>query len=418
VWLTLKFLYEDDLEEFTERERIHKICGYYEPSKRRIIISLPCITDNLSELRHDKFIDTLAHELIHHCQYTGGPANICKKEPSRYDRELINEIIPYRLRPHEIEAYENQRRLGEELKKYLNNQAIETLLKRLLATLKGSIKIDINTLWYFSSMYPKPISDDNDECKLESIFSRELEDFKKSKLSKIIIEPKDSKEIDLYIVINNGVIIKNHIKEIVAPMQPILRRYLKNKPNIGNLLEISYDFLKDPLEDLEDQILSEEEITKDIEDICYSPSTINLITLVASLMLLSPRQPNEHFSQYINRVLSNIKIEDKNNLIEIRSSLKDGFYNHMGPTSIILCKNSSVEYYIDEKIVDINRLFKDWKNYISEVLKYLDRYVEFCKEIRPFIKELFKKEQSKKLRLILPNLEEYSLGGFWRGDKI
>jgi len=84
-------------------ERIEKkrtIPAWYDPESKTIFMYF--------ELDPDEFCLALAHELVHHCQYT------CHSETCRSVCEYwlnldkgreIRETIPYNLRPHEIEAY-------------------------------------------------------------------------------------------------------------------------------------------------------------------------------------------------------------------------------------------------------------------------------------------------------------------------
>lgn len=90
-------------------ERIEKkltIPAWYDPESKTIFIYF--------ELGPDEFCLALAHELIHHCQYT------CHSETCRGVCEYwlnldkgreIGESIPYNLRPHEIEAYSKDEEL-------------------------------------------------------------------------------------------------------------------------------------------------------------------------------------------------------------------------------------------------------------------------------------------------------------------
>jgi hypothetical protein len=95
-------------------ERIEKkrtIPAWYDPESKTIFIYF--------ELDPDKFCLALAHELVHHCQYT------CHSETCRSVCEYwlnldkgheIRETIPYNLRPHEIEAYSKDEELCKRIR--------------------------------------------------------------------------------------------------------------------------------------------------------------------------------------------------------------------------------------------------------------------------------------------------------------
>ncbi len=115
-----------DRLETIVKKRIEKkvyIYAWYDPEKRAIFI--------YTDLPEEMFCISLAHELIHHCQYT------CHSEKCKNIREYwlnideareIDESIPYNLRPHEIEAYtkdeefcrriKENKRFNEVYKKY------------------------------------------------------------------------------------------------------------------------------------------------------------------------------------------------------------------------------------------------------------------------------------------------------------
>jgi Zn-dependent protease with chaperone function len=73
VEISLKRFIEPEVEEGPEAPRIIT-CGYYNPVNKRIVLSYPCIAN---ESDHVVALKTLAHELIHHCQFTCS-TQLCK----------------------------------------------------------------------------------------------------------------------------------------------------------------------------------------------------------------------------------------------------------------------------------------------------------------------------------------------------
>jgi len=127
VLLSLRDFYEGEGEDVK-----HKTCGYYDPRKKRIVISLPCIAYQSSdEDRTRKFMLTLAHELIHHCQYTG--SSLCKVHLSIEEGENINEVIPYDMRPHEIEAYKEEKTLATKLESSPHGQKLKKIAQEIIS---------------------------------------------------------------------------------------------------------------------------------------------------------------------------------------------------------------------------------------------------------------------------------------------
>jgi len=101
------------LERFCEdRECGRGICGYYDPSRRLAVVSLPCLAEE-GDLA-GRLAETLAHELVHHCQFTRG--RLCEVHLDPELAAKVDAALPYRLRPHEVEAYERQRDLAERLR--------------------------------------------------------------------------------------------------------------------------------------------------------------------------------------------------------------------------------------------------------------------------------------------------------------
>jgi hypothetical protein len=119
VLVSLKDLTERQVEDHYEGTRREEICGYYVPERRQIVIFYPCVVSRDGS-PSDRLIKTLAHELIHHCQYTC-PVNacrdVCEISLSNIMESLrLKEMLPYDLRPHEIEAYEKQEMVAEKIK--------------------------------------------------------------------------------------------------------------------------------------------------------------------------------------------------------------------------------------------------------------------------------------------------------------
>jgi DNA-binding transcriptional ArsR family regulator len=133
VEISLKRFIEPEVEEGPEAPRII-ICGYYAPVNKRIVLSYPCIA---SEPDHDTALKTLAHELIHHCQYTCSTQlckDICEKSLTIDEASKIHEMLPYLLRPHEIEAYTKQGKVADEIRKIIGSE-VEIIIRRLDETL-------------------------------------------------------------------------------------------------------------------------------------------------------------------------------------------------------------------------------------------------------------------------------------------
>jgi hypothetical protein len=122
------------------RERIEEkiaICGYYDPERKVIVLSIPCILYGGNEI--DKFCTTLAHELIHHCQFTCHSSScegICKYWLNPDEGREIDETIPYNLRPHEIEAYSKDEEFCKKIKEMKGFNEIISKIKDTEAKVK------------------------------------------------------------------------------------------------------------------------------------------------------------------------------------------------------------------------------------------------------------------------------------------
>jgi DNA-binding transcriptional ArsR family regulator len=151
VEISLKRFIEPEVEEGPEAPRII-ICGYYAPVSKRIVLSYPCIAN---ESDHVAALKTLAHELIHHCQYTCSTQlckDICEKSLTIDEASKIHEMLPYLLRPHEIEAYTKQDRVADEIRKVIGSE-VETIIRRLDATLWLPTKEIANQLSKINDLY-------------------------------------------------------------------------------------------------------------------------------------------------------------------------------------------------------------------------------------------------------------------------
>jgi hypothetical protein len=130
VLISLKSFEERDMEGTGEVKVI--ICGYYDSNKRLIVISLPCV------INQGTFAETLAHELVHHCQFTcraKACKEICTISLNPEEAKEIREMLPYTIRPHEVEAYNNEERVALRIRNLEEFKNIEDLIKKLHNTL-------------------------------------------------------------------------------------------------------------------------------------------------------------------------------------------------------------------------------------------------------------------------------------------
>ena len=112
--ISLRYFTEPCIEGAIEGESRRVICGYYNPEVKQIVLSYLCLIDG-EELNFNRLFETIAHELIHHCQYTCATSScreICEVSISIDKCHEIKEMLPYGLRPHEIEAYKKTGRLS------------------------------------------------------------------------------------------------------------------------------------------------------------------------------------------------------------------------------------------------------------------------------------------------------------------
>jgi hypothetical protein len=138
VLVSLKYIYEDPEDGIN-------ICGYYDPTKRLIVVSLPCL---MRKDLKDGLAETLAHELIHHCQFTNG--RLCSVHISTEEAAKIDRAMPYKNRPHEIEAYTKQKELANALQGVEGFNDAVNYVKRLamsevrLPPISKAIKAQVN----------------------------------------------------------------------------------------------------------------------------------------------------------------------------------------------------------------------------------------------------------------------------------
>jgi hypothetical protein len=140
--ISLRNFIEPQVEDASEGESRERICGYYNPEKKQIVLSYPCLI-NGAELDLDRLFRTIAHELVHHCQYTcttNSCREICRVNISIEEGYRIKEVLPYGLRPHEIEAYEKQDILADEIRRVLRDR-IKALVQKLDVTLRPPLHL-------------------------------------------------------------------------------------------------------------------------------------------------------------------------------------------------------------------------------------------------------------------------------------
>jgi hypothetical protein len=131
--ISLELFEERDKEGVSEGKGVKVvICGYYDPYKRLIVISLPCV------IKKGTLAETLAHELIHHCQFTCHAKTckeICTISLNPEEAEEIREMLPYNIRPHEVEAYNNEEGVASRIRDLEEFKDIENLIRKLYNTL-------------------------------------------------------------------------------------------------------------------------------------------------------------------------------------------------------------------------------------------------------------------------------------------
>ncbi len=109
-------------------ERLTSVWGVYDCNGRIVRLYLGCyrLFDPCPSLEDaaDKYLETLAHEVIHHLQYTGASLQVDNtrfEAAVRYQgcsdtHAVWSAGIPYAYRPHEAEAFDRQAELARILK--------------------------------------------------------------------------------------------------------------------------------------------------------------------------------------------------------------------------------------------------------------------------------------------------------------
>jgi len=161
---------EAQLERSSEGPSVlGKVCGYYDSKRRLITLYYPCFIEG-EELNLDRVFETIAHELIHHCQYTcrdQACRNVCSVHMTIDEEVNIKSMLPYELRPHEIEAFDKQERLAEEIRRRWRN-TIEYTIHRLDVTLR----LPINAVNAFLQQLEKSLNFSIYETITKTLISR------------------------------------------------------------------------------------------------------------------------------------------------------------------------------------------------------------------------------------------------------
>jgi hypothetical protein len=130
-----------------------RVCGHYDPENKWIVLFYPCIANEPDHVV--AALRTIAHELIHHCQFTCSN-HLCKdmseKRLTISDSRKISEMLPYGLEPYEIEAYMKQDSVADEIRKVIGSE-VEAIIRGLDATLRPPLKEVANMLSKISDLY-------------------------------------------------------------------------------------------------------------------------------------------------------------------------------------------------------------------------------------------------------------------------
>lgn len=149
--VTLSLLDRNECDGTIERtSRCIDICGEYFNENDSIIIYLGCLAKSLKhgqEAFKRGFMETLIHELIHHCQYVGCLNLSIKKMGKRMNEWGV--MLPYGCRPHEIEAYERTREIIDKLPNNLLKELelIAKDLSRLVALIINGEELRYSLSW-------------------------------------------------------------------------------------------------------------------------------------------------------------------------------------------------------------------------------------------------------------------------------
>ncbi|WP_434730818.1 hypothetical protein WLZ34_03955 [Thermogladius sp. KZ2Tp1] len=376
------------LKEFREEESESTliVCGRYDPVSRGILVSLPCLLRSGGNIA-DEFLETVSHELVHHCQFAGGPDNICEVKLSIKDAELLAKILPYDHRPHEIEAYSKQHELSELIKSYLGKSG--ELIMRVLRTLKNDVELE----------HPQrsftPSSDTRDECSAGSLLFKTLENFEVNEVE-VVVDPDLSKEpgeAQIYVLTDRGVAIKylwreDSQKGIYMPLKPVSIRLPRGEYQIKHV-KASYNFLETPRrsedQDAKYNILKPAEVESYIiNNTCrFEQKAIRAEDLISLILMISlgvydswPRNVDD-----VKEMLSRLSMTPRGDLIEIGFSVDSrGSYAKPQPVSILMCKDVKIQ--VDSDSVEVAAIVSNWPNYLNKLVEAVKEDVEVCKKFK------------------------------------
>ena len=121
---------EDVVKKYIKYKEIY---GYYDPQRKTIVLSPPCVEDE------ETFSLTLAHELIHHCQFTcrsKACSDVCEYLLSPEEAHEIREMLPYEKRPYEAEAYSKDEALANRIKSIAGLREIVSRIREAYTEIK------------------------------------------------------------------------------------------------------------------------------------------------------------------------------------------------------------------------------------------------------------------------------------------
>jgi len=216
VEISIRELREQHVESGSEGEYWggSEVCGYYDHEERLIVLSLPCIYRGGGG-SHVRLLETLAHELVHHCQHTcreGGCGNLCSVHLCPEEIGRIARLIPYPMRPHEAEAYQRQIRLAREIESMDEVKEIESIIERLRFTLEPEVEIPdiLGTIYYSNSLPHK-------EGAFLEIAWRKWSEILQSRYG---IKPEDSSERDIKELVKEMETALKEAEELEIPIAP------------------------------------------------------------------------------------------------------------------------------------------------------------------------------------------------------
>ena len=448
------------LRDFTEDEKLDntslKICGFYEPDKKLIIISLPCVNKEKNQ-----FFRTLAHEIVHHCQHTCNN-KLCRDlvcEISIHDKDFVKEIntlLPYELRPHEIEAFKIQDEIAKKIISIKGSNEVEILIEDLNQMLKTqTLTFNISSLnvidillreeaikdlivkrWEeITNDAKRSLEEQNvDECvrgfmtkrlssDLFSNLNEFLEEQKKSFLEntlikKIIMIPIDSQNIDVYIITDRGFALHKRVKGeslmtgiIIDPI---------SKVNLSGLVKSNVEIIYNILGGNGKLILEQ---NKNIDLILFLRKDLTEAIITDELHKICTEAKNKGNMSYdIIKLLNLITFLSKINELDELQIMKDETHESMvkvrvkgsDDETLLICGDLEVESLhekftvkkIFEKLMNWKRDLSFFNIYVLKVLLemlvgYLhDNSSEMCKEIKDIGREL------EQLQRILKDIED------------